>query len=64
MAEHTDALRKALVASVEAFNRFAGSLETRVLATGAKLRDLGIRPAPRRKGRRPGCRAPRPSTRR
>ncbi|MGA2079634.1 MAG: DNA recombination protein RmuC [Holophaga sp.] len=58
MAEHTDALRKALVASVEAFNRFAGSLESRVLATGAKLRELGIRPAPRRKGRALDLRAP------
>jgi DNA recombination protein RmuC len=60
MAEHTDALRKALVASVEAFNRFAGSLESRVLATGAKLRDLGIRPAPRRKGRLAGLQGPAP----
>jgi len=58
MAEHTDALRKALVASVEAFNRFAGSLESRVMATGAKLRELGIRPAPRRKGRILDLRAP------
>jgi DNA recombination protein RmuC len=60
MAEHTDALRKALVAGVEAFNRFAGSLETRVMPTGARLRDLGIRPAPRRKGRALGLQAPPP----
>jgi DNA recombination protein RmuC len=60
MAEHTDALRKALVASVEAFNRFAGSLETRVMATGGRLRDLGIRPAPRRKARVRDLQAPAP----
>jgi DNA recombination protein RmuC len=60
MAEHTDALRKALVAAVDAFNRFAGSLETRVMATGVKLQELGIRPAPRRKARAAGLRAPAP----
>ncbi len=46
MAEHTDALRKGLVASVEAFNKFAGSLETRVMVTGAKLKELGIHGSP------------------
>jgi DNA recombination protein RmuC len=58
MAEHTDALRRALVSSVEAFNRFAGSLESRVMVTGARLRDLGIRPAPRRKARVQDLEAP------
>jgi len=46
------------VASVEAFNRFAGSLESRVMATGVKLRELGIRPAPRRRERALGLQAP------
>lgn len=57
MATHTDALRKALLASVESFNRFAGSLEGRVMVTAQKLNALGIRPASKRKARTLGLKA-------
>lgn len=57
MATHTDAMRKALLASVEAFNRFAGSLESRVMVTAQKLHVLGIRPVSKRKPRILGLKA-------
>lgn len=57
MATHTDALRKSLLASVEAFNRFAGSLESRVMVTAQKLHVLGIRPVSKRKTRILGLKA-------
>lgn len=58
IATHADALRKAILGSVQAFNGFAGSLESRVMVTAQNLQALGIRPATKRKARALGLRAP------
>jgi DNA recombination protein RmuC len=58
MATHTDTLRKSLVASVDAFNSFASSLESRVMVTAQKIQSLGINPATKLKTRKLGMGGP------
>lgn len=41
LAEHTGRLGRSLRSSVEAYNRFVGTLESRVLVTARSMRDLG-----------------------
>jgi DNA recombination protein RmuC len=43
---HFDDLRKKLDGAVQAYNRAAGSFETRVLAGARRLRDLDVTTAP------------------
>lgn len=58
MAGHTDALRKALLNATEAFNDFAGSLESRVMTTAQRLQTLGVPLPTRRKPRPQGLHGP------
>ena len=58
MATHTDTLRKSLVASVDAFNGFAGSLESRVMVTAQKIQSLGVTAPAKGKSRKLGLRGP------
>ena len=44
MAGHTQDLRNALEGSVKAFNAFAGNLESRVMVSGQRMLELGIKP--------------------
>ena len=46
LTEHFDDLRKKLDGAVQAYNRAAGSFETRVLTGARKLRDLDVTTAP------------------
>ena len=52
MAGHTRDLRNALEGSVKAFNAFAGNLESRVMVSGLRMLELGIKPAITGKGKK------------
>jgi DNA recombination protein RmuC len=44
MSVHFGRLGKSLNSSVDAFNKAAGNIETRVLVTARKFKELGARP--------------------
>lgn len=43
LGTHTSRLGRSLQTSVEAYNRFVGTLESRVLVSARRMRDLGVR---------------------
>ena len=66
LAGHADDLRRAIERTVDSYNRFAGSLESRVLVTRATLPRASTRPSstrspPPRSSRRRRGGSPRPS---